>query len=59
MLKSLGIKDSDLLYANFKNGVGVNPYLILRDREWKTIAITIRGTLSFEDMISDVTGEWL
>mmetsp|Transcript_19659 Transcript_19659/g.42728 ORF Transcript_19659/g.42728 Transcript_19659/m.42728 type:complete len:394 (+) Transcript_19659:1628-2809(+) len=55
MLKSLGIQENDLLYANFSNDVGVNPYLILRDKEWKTIVIAIRGTLSFEDMISDVT----
>lgn len=55
VLKSLGIEESDLLFANFSNDVGVNPYLIIRDREWKTIVITIRGTLSFEDMISDVT----
>ena len=56
VLKSLGgIKDEDILYANFSNGVGVNPYLIIQDNEWKTIVIAIRGTLSFEDMISDVT----
>jgi len=42
------------LYANFSNDVGVNPYLILRDEKWKTIVLAIRGTLSFEDMISDV-----
>ncbi|KAL7540576.1 hypothetical protein ACHAXR_011065 [Thalassiosira sp. AJA248-18] len=55
VLKSLGIEESDLLYANFRNDVGVNPYMLLRDREWKTIVIAIRGTLSFEDLISDVT----
>ena len=55
VLKSLGIEESDLLYANFLNKVGVNPYLILRDRKWKTIVLTVRGTLSFEDMVSDVT----
>jgi len=55
ILKSLDIRESDILYANFRNDVGVNPYLIIRDEAWKTIVITIRGTLSFEDMISDVT----
>ena len=55
VMKSLGISESDMLYANFSNDVGVNPYMILRDLEWKTIIITIRGTLSFEDMVSDVT----
>jgi sn1-specific diacylglycerol lipase len=55
VLKSLGIDESNLLYANFSNGVGVNPYLIIRDDRWKTLVITVRGTLSFEDMITDVT----
>jgi len=40
---------------SFRNEVGVNPYLILRDKRWKTIVLTVRGTLSFEDMITDVT----
>jgi len=55
VLKSLDFEESDILYANFRNDVSVNPYLILRDEKWKTIVLTIRGTLSFEDMISDVT----
>ena len=55
ILKSLNLDETDLLYANFRNEVGINPYLILRDRKWKTLVLTIRGTLSFEDMISDVT----
>lgn len=55
VLKTLQIDESNLLYANFCNDVGVNPYFIVKDDEWKTIVLTIRGTLSFEDMISDVT----
>ena len=55
VLKTLEIDESNLLYANFCNDVGVNPYFIVRDDEWKTVVLTIRGTLSFEDMISDVT----
>lgn len=55
VLKTLHIDESNLLYANFCNDVNVKPYFILRDDEWKTIVLTIRGTLSFEDMISDVT----
>jgi len=55
VLKSLGIDESNLLYANFSNDVGKSPYLILRDDRWKTIVVTVRGTLSIEDMITDVT----
>lgn len=55
VLKSIGINESDILYANFNNAIGVSPYLVLVDRKWNTIVLTIRGTLSLEDMISDVT----
>lgn len=55
VLKSLGIDESNLLYANFSNDVGKSPYIILRDDRWKTIVVTVRGTLSIEDMITDVT----
>lgn len=55
VLKSLGIEDSNLMYANFSNAVGVTPYLIIRDDNWKTIVVAVRGTLSIDDMITDVT----
>ena len=29
--------------------------MIVVDRTWKTIVVAIRGTLSLEDMITDVT----
>lgn len=55
VLRSLDIDEADISYANFKNGIGINPYMMIVDRTWKTIVIAIRGTLSFEDMITDVT----
>ena len=55
LLKTLGIKDSDIIHANFVNGVSITPYVILIDRAWSTVVVTIRGTLSFEDMITGKT----
>lgn len=55
VLKTLGIEERDFLFANFRNEVNVCPYIIIVDRRCKKILIVIRGTLSFEDMISDVT----
>jgi len=55
VLKTLGIDEGDFLFANFRNDVNVCPYIILVDRRCRNILIVIRGTLSFEDMISDVT----
>lgn len=40
------------IFLNFSQ---VNPYMIVVDRRWKTLVIAIRGTLSFEDMITDVS----
>mmetsp|Transcript_4889 Transcript_4889/g.8404 ORF Transcript_4889/g.8404 Transcript_4889/m.8404 type:complete len:873 (-) Transcript_4889:63-2681(-) len=55
VLKTLGIEERDFLFANFRNAVNVCPYIVLVDRRCRNILIVIRGTLSFEDMISDVT----
>ena len=55
VLKSLGIEERDFFFANFRNDVNVCPYMIIIDRRYMSILIVIRGTLSFEDMISDVT----
>jgi pentatricopeptide repeat protein len=55
VLKTLGIDERDFLFANFRNDVNVCPYIVLIDRRCRNILIVIRGTLSFEDMISDVT----
>ncbi|EJK46551.1 hypothetical protein THAOC_34774 [Thalassiosira oceanica] len=55
LLKTLGIQDCDIIHANFVNGVSITPYIILIDRAWKTVVVTIRGTLSFEDMITGKT----
>jgi len=55
VLKTLGIEEHDFLFANFRNEVNICPYIVLVDRRCRNILIVIRGTLSFEDMISDVT----
>ncbi len=55
VLKTLGIEERDFLFANFRNDVNVCPFIVLVDRRCRKILIVIRGTLSFEDMISDVT----
>lgn len=51
------IKDTDLIYANFKNDLFFVPFCILVDHFKKTIVVTIRGTLSIRDVITDITAE--
>ena len=43
------------LAAIFLYSIQVNPYMIIVDRKWKTLVVAIRGTLSLEDMITDVS----
>jgi sn1-specific diacylglycerol lipase len=51
------INDCDLVYANFQNELFLVPFCIVIDHAKKTIVITIRGTLSLRDAITDLTAE--
>lgn len=50
-----GISPQDIVYAQFRQGIKPKPYAIVLDHEWKSIVIAIRGTLSLEDMLADIT----
>ena len=51
------IEECDLIYANFQNELFLVPFCILIDHLKKTVVITIRGTLSMRDVITDMTAE--
>ena len=48
-----GIKGEDLFYVSFTNGVGEQPYFIARDVSRKAIVVSVRGTMSVQDCITD------
>ncbi len=50
----LGLSDDDILYAQFENNVCQPAFCIAVDRRKKCIVLTIRGTLSLEDCLTDV-----
>lgn len=50
-----GIEDEDIVYASFKQGVEATPYFIALDHEWKTVVLAIRGTLSFDSALADIS----
>lgn len=54
LLLTAGIKEGQLVYAHLKNGFGDTPYCILLDHEWKSVVLSIRGTFSLEDCVTDV-----
>eukprot|EP00934_Nitzschia_sp_Nitz4_P008060 Nitzschia sp. Nitz4//scaffold54_size114964//70057//72567//NITZ4_003857-RA/size114964-augustus-gene-0.20-mRNA-1//-1//CDS//3329554369//8050//frame0 len=50
-----GIPREDIVFASFKQSVEAVPYLVALDHEWKSIVIAIRGTLSMESIVADLT----
>ena len=51
--KCAGIESEDLLFVSMVNGIGEPPFFIARDVRRKAIVISIRGTLSVADCITD------
>ncbi|GMH80753.1 hypothetical protein TL16_g08681 [Triparma laevis f. inornata] len=51
------LEESELAYAHFGNSIVENPYCIIIDHKWKSIVLSIRGTLSLEDCITDALTE--
>jgi len=54
LLAHSGLDDSDLVYASFRNRYHQMPYCIVVDHRWKSVVLSIRGTLSLEDCVIDV-----
>ena len=54
LLLTAGIEEADLVYASLRSGFNETPYAILADHEWRTVVLTIRGTFSLEDCVTDV-----
>ncbi len=53
-LSSLDCENAMLSYASFLNGIVSTPYAILVDTSTQKVVITIRGTISIEDMVVDL-----
>ncbi|ESO10164.1 hypothetical protein HELRODRAFT_72860 [Helobdella robusta] len=57
ILHQLKIQQKDIIYASFKNRLYEVPFYIAVDHEYKAIVVAIRGTLSFQDALTDLTIE--
>jgi len=51
--KCAGISSEDLFHVSTANAIGEPPFFIARDTRRKAVVISIRGTLSVEDCITD------
>lgn len=50
-----GLSDADIIYVSFKNGLFEVPYMVCLDHETQSVVIAFRGTLSFPDIVTDLT----
>jgi len=57
LLAQANLDESELAYAHFGNSIVENPYCIIVDHRWKSVVLSIRGTLSLEDCITDALTE--
>jgi sn1-specific diacylglycerol lipase len=51
--KCAGIASDDLFYVSMANGIGEPPYFIARDVRRKAVVLSVRGTLSIADCVTD------
>ena len=54
LLLVANIPESDLVYAQFNNSFSLVPYCILLDHSSQSVVVSIRGSLSLEDLVTDV-----
>eukprot|EP00980_Cylindrotheca_fusiformis_P009237 scaffold2012_cov193-Cylindrotheca_fusiformis.AAC.9 len=54
-LSSHFLDEDNIVYASFTHSVEATPYMIALDHTWKTVVVSIRGTVSFESFLSDIT----
>ena len=54
MCAHAGLVKSDIAYASFEAGFYETPYCIIIDRTWKSVVLSIRGSLTLEDCVVDV-----
>ncbi|KAL3938040.1 MAG: hypothetical protein SGBAC_006963 [Bacillariaceae sp.] len=47
--------EQDIVYATFRHCVTMTPYFIAMDHPWKTVVLSIRGTMSLESLLTDIS----
>ena len=52
--KISGLNEMDVMYASFENDLFRAPFFVCLNHEMKTVVVAIRGTLSMQDIITDL-----
>lgn len=53
IVSTAGISEEDLVYVQLESSFAQNPYCIMLDHGWKTVVLSVRGTFSLEDCVTD------
>jgi len=53
----LGVTEEDIIMFDNRNRIEEVPFFLVADRSTKSLVISIRGTLSLHDMLTDLRGE--
>eukprot|EP00092_Neocalanus_flemingeri_P013473 GFUD01014531.1.p1 GENE.GFUD01014531.1~~GFUD01014531.1.p1 ORF type:complete len:720 (+),score=230.78 GFUD01014531.1:162-2321(+) len=53
----LDVKEEDILMFDNRNRIEEVPFFLVADRSTKSLVVSIRGTLSLHDMLTDLRGE--
>lgn len=50
-----GLTDADIIYISFDNQIYKVPFMVCLDHQMQSVVIAFRGTLSFPDIVTDLT----
>lgn len=50
-----GLNELDIVYVSFENALYKVPFMVCLDHEMNSVVVTFRGTLSFPDIVTDLT----
>lgn len=53
----LGVQEEDIIMFDNRNNLEEVPFFLVADRNTKSLVVSIRGTLSLHDMLTDLRGE--
>ncbi|XP_076467047.1 diacylglycerol lipase-alpha-like isoform X2 [Babylonia areolata] len=57
-LKSIsGLQDLDIVYATYHVDIGETPFFVALDHEFGKVVVCVRGTLSLQDVLTDLKAE--
>jgi len=48
------VEEQDIVYANYEAGIKATPFAVVLDHAWQSVVVTIRGSQSIDDFLSDL-----